>query len=142
MVTLSVSGLAGLVPGTTISGLFPWLSMVALVLMIFGYILRWVAIRQLSQFFTVNVQIQSGHKLIQTGLYAYMRHPSYTGALIMFFAISLCYYNWLAIIFIMAPITAAFLYRINVEESALSSAFGETYVEYCKRVKRLIPFVY
>lgn len=142
MLTLSVSGFANVIPGTHINGMFPWLSMIALVLMASGYIIRLVAIRQLKQFFTVNVQIQSGHQLIQNGLYGFVRHPSYTGALVMFFAISLCYYNWLSIIAIMVPITMAFLYRIKVEEDALSSAFGDGYKEYSSRVKRLIPFVY
>jgi len=107
-----------------------------------GYILRIFAIRQLKQFFTVNVEIQSGHRLIQDGLYSRMRHPSYTGALLMFFAISLCYYNWISILVIVVPITAAFLYRINVEEMALVDNFGQGYKEYSGKVKRLIPFVY
>jgi len=121
---------------------FPWLSYAGLVLMIAGYILRFVAIRQLKQFFTVNVQIRTDHQLIQSGLYGRMRHPSYTGALMMFFAIAICYYNWISILVIMVPVTIAFLNRIRVEEGALSAAFGQGYNEYSNRVKRLVPGVY
>jgi protein-S-isoprenylcysteine O-methyltransferase Ste14 len=40
------------------------------------------------------------------------------------------------------PIGAAFIYRINVEEDALSRTLGSRYAEYMKRTKRLVPFVY
>ena len=133
---------SGLKTGRLPDFLFPCLSYIGLVLMVAGYILRMAAIRQLKQFFTVNVEIQSGHQLIQSGLYSLMRHPSYTGALLMFFAIAICYYNWVSILIIMVPITAAFLFRISVEEAALSSTFGKSYEEYSSRVKRLIPGVY
>jgi len=34
------------------------------------------------------------------------------------------------------------LYRIRVEEVALTDQFGDEYTQYCRRTKRLIPFVY
>jgi len=40
------------------------------------------------------------------------------------------------------PITAAFLWRIHVEEQALADALGDNYRAYMRRTKRLIPFVY
>jgi protein-S-isoprenylcysteine O-methyltransferase Ste14 len=37
---------------------------------------------------------------------------------------------------------AALLYRIHVEEAALTGAFGAEYMEYSRRTKRLIPGIY
>ena len=37
---------------------------------------------------------------------------------------------------------AIYLYRIREEEAALASAFGDTYREYCRHTKRLIPWLY
>jgi len=33
-------------------------------------------------------------------------------------------------------------YRMNVEENAFRKEFGENYVEYSKKTKRLIPFLF
>ena len=107
-----------------------------------GLILRWIAIFQLKRFFTMNVSIAEDHQLIQSGLYAHVRHPSYTGALVSFLGLGLAYANWASVLVIFVPVLGAFLYRIKVEEEALTSAFGDQYREYAARSRRLIPFVY
>jgi protein-S-isoprenylcysteine O-methyltransferase Ste14 len=38
--------------------------------------------------------------------------------------------------------TAALLYRIHVEEMALTEAFGPQYLEYSRTTKRLFPGIY
>jgi protein-S-isoprenylcysteine O-methyltransferase Ste14 len=48
----------------------------------------------------------------------------------------------LSILFLTVPIIAAFLWRIRIEEHALTDALGEEYRAYTQRTKRLIPFVY
>jgi protein-S-isoprenylcysteine O-methyltransferase Ste14 len=50
--------------------------------------------------------------------------------------------NWLSLLVLIVPIFAAFLYRIQVEEMALTEALGEPYRNYMKKTKRLIPLVY
>lgn len=113
-----------------------------LILFVAGLILRWVSIIQLGRFFTVNVAIAADHRLIESGPYRFVRHPSYTGALVAFLGFVLSLGNWLSVLVIMVPITAIFLYRINVEERALISALGDTYVSYSRRTKRLLPLIY
>ena len=56
------------------------------------------------------------------------------------FALSLA--NWVAALVVVVPIVAAFVHRMNVEESALTGALGERYAAYMRRTKRLLPFVY
>jgi protein-S-isoprenylcysteine O-methyltransferase len=107
-----------------------------------GLILRWYSIGYLGRYFTVDVSISADHKLIDSGPYRYIRHPTYTGALLALLGMGFCFGNWLSILFMTVPIIAAFLWRIRIEERALADALGEDYRTYTQRTKRLIPFVY
>ncbi len=103
---------------------------------------RWYSIGYLGRYFTVDVSISAQQKLIDSGPYRYIRHPTYTGALLAFLGLGFCFGNWLSILFMTVPIIAAFLWRIWIEERALADALGEDYRAYTQRTKRLIPFVY
>ena len=106
-----------------------------------GLVVRWIAILSLRRQFTVDVAITSGHRLIKGGIYRSVRHPSYTGSLMSFFGLGLCFASYLTLLVIFVPIFSAFLYRVRVEEKALTGAFGEEYVQYCSSTKRFIPGV-
>ena len=112
------------------------------IIFVVGLILRWYSIIQLGRFFTVNVAIAEDHQLIDSGPYCWVRHPSYTGALLAFLGFGLSLGNWLAFLVIMVPIFLAFAYRMNVEERALMGALGDRYASYARRTKRLVPFIY
>src|SRR5690349_12753114 len=101
-----------------------------------GLALLWYSIVYLGRFFTVNVAIHSGHEIIDTGPYARIRHPSYTGALLAFLGLALTLTNWLSLVLIVVPIFWAFSRRISVEETALASALGSPYTRYMGRTKR------
>ena len=107
-----------------------------------GVILRWYSIVRLGRFFTVDVSIAKEHRVVDSGPYRFVRHPSYTGALIAFLGFGLCLGNWLSILLLMLPILAAFLWRIRIEEQALIDGLGEDYRAYMRRTARLIPFLY
>ena len=104
--------------------------------------MRWYSIGYLGKFFTVDVAIHSEHHIIESGPYRFIRHPSYTGALIAFFGLGLSIGNWISFLIFTIPTTIAFLLRIKVEEQALAEALGEQYRSYQQRTKRLIPFIY
>ena len=122
--------------------LLPWFVPIGIVLFAGGMILRWYSIIHLGRFFTVNVAIAADHQLVDTGPYRFVRHPSYTGALLAFIGFAMVVRNWASVLIISLPIGFAFLYRINVEERALIQALGERYRAYMRRTKRLIPLVY
>ena len=107
-----------------------------------GLALRWHAIVHLGRFFTVNVAIAADHRLIDTGPYRLVRHPSYTGALMAFLGLALCLANWASLLVMVLPIFTVFLWRMHVEEDALLEAFGDRYRQYMNATKRLIPSVY
>jgi protein-S-isoprenylcysteine O-methyltransferase len=115
---------------------------IGLILFVLGLIIRWIAIVHLGRFFTVNVAIADDHQLITTGPYRYVRHPSYTGTLLIFLGFGLCMLNIFSLAAVFLPITAAFLWRMHVEETALKQAFGDSYQTYAAATPRLIPLLY
>ena len=125
-------------PATLSAPLF-WLG---IALMAVGLAFRWWAIHVLDRFFTVDVAVHDDHRLVRSGPYRWLRHPSYTGALATFFGFGLALGNWASLIAVMAPVTLAFLRRIRVEEQALREAFPMDYDRYSRETKRLLPFLW
>ena len=117
----------------------PW---IGLGFIIFGMIIRWTAILSLRKYFTTNVAILSDHRIIKTGLYRFVRHPSYSGSIISFCGLGLTLSNWISFLILVIPITTAFLKRIQIEEEALRNAFGEEYENYTKMSWALFPWLY
>jgi|WetSurMetagenome_2_1015567.scaffolds.fasta_scaffold80502_2 protein-S-isoprenylcysteine O-methyltransferase Ste14 len=113
-----------------------------LVAIVTGIMIRFIAIRTLGRFFTVDVAILKDHKLVNKGIYKYIRHPSYTGSLISFFGMGLSLNNWISLIVIFIPVLISFISRMNIEEKLLHEKLGSEYDEYLKRTKRLLPLVY
>jgi protein-S-isoprenylcysteine O-methyltransferase Ste14 len=118
------------------------LKVVGLIVLVIALVIRWTAIYTLGKSFSSNVAILESQKLNRSGLYRYVRHPSYLGLVLVFLAVGLHSRNWLSLAIAVIPPTAALLYRIHVEESALLQAFGEEYVSYSKEASRLIPGLY
>ncbi len=113
-----------------------------LLLFLLGIGLRWWAIVTLGRFFTVDVQIEPDHELVERGPFAVVRHPSYSGLILAFVGFALSLANWIAFVVILVPISAALIRRINVEEQALTAALGDRYRDYMRRTRRLLPGVY
>jgi protein-S-isoprenylcysteine O-methyltransferase len=124
------------------SGLLARLHPFGIALFAAGLILRWHSIVWLGRFFTVNVAIAADHRVVDTGPYRYVRHPSYTGVLLAFLGYGIALGNWLSLLAVTVPIAAAFMRRIAVEEAALHGALGQAYLDYASRTRRLVPFIY
>jgi protein-S-isoprenylcysteine O-methyltransferase Ste14 len=122
-----------------IDALSPYVGFAGCLIMIAGLLIRLTAIRTLSKQFTVDVTIVEDHKIIDKGLYAVIRHPSYSGSLLTFLGLGVAFENWISLIILIALPLASTLYRISVEEHALLVHFGETYEKYRQRTKSLIP---
>jgi protein-S-isoprenylcysteine O-methyltransferase Ste14 len=119
-----------------------WIKPLCLSILTAGFLLRLTAILSLGRAFSVNVAIRSDQRVMKTGLYQFMRHPSYSGMLLMFLAVGLIERNWISLAIMLIVPTAALLYRIHVEEIALREHFGEEYVAYSRETKRLVPGLY
>ena len=106
-----------------------WLKLAALAIFIAGLAIRSTAIFSLGKAFSSNVAIHATQTVNTSGLYHFVRHPSYLGLLLVLFAIGLHSRNWIAFALAFLP-PAALLYRIQVEETALNAAFREQYAAY------------
>ena len=87
------------------------------------------------------IKVYEGQKVVDTGLYAVVRHPMYMATVFLFLAIPLVLGSWYAfVIFLLYP--AALVVRIINEEKVLSAEL-EGYEEYKKKVKyRMFPFIW
>jgi protein-S-isoprenylcysteine O-methyltransferase Ste14 len=110
-----------------------------LLLIVAATVLREWAILRLGRFFSRTVQIESGHRLVTDGPYRRLRHPAYTGMVLMYAGIGLALGTWLGAALALVVMLGATMYRISVEEEVLISAFGHEYCEYIRRTWRLFP---
>lgn len=108
-------------------------------LMVAGISVRLLAIRTLGRYFTGKVTIFEDHQLVRTGLYRHVRHPAYAGDLIAYLGFGLLFSNWISLVLIFCSILLVALYRMRIEERALREAFGQEYLEYMEKTKRLFP---
>ena len=83
---------------------------------------------------------QENHELIQSGPYAYVRHPMYSGLISMFLGTVAWYGTGLGIILFIASLLGTW-FKLRQEERILTGHFGAAYSSYKERVKALIPFV-
>jgi protein-S-isoprenylcysteine O-methyltransferase Ste14 len=112
---------------------------VGLAVLAAGVALRTWAILTLGRLFKFVVVIQDGHRVVESGPYRLLRHPSYTGALVAFLGAGLALDSWLSMLALVAIPLVAILVRIRVEEAELASALGPSYTSYAARTRRLVP---
>jgi protein-S-isoprenylcysteine O-methyltransferase Ste14 len=87
------------------------------------------------------VTTKEGHELVQTGPYAIVRHPIYTGILLAMIGTALTRGILAAYIGVAAGLVAIMI-RINIEEQLMSKRFGDAYQAYRRRARKLVPFVW
>ncbi len=111
-------------------------------LILVGTALRGYAIRVLGRYFVITVAVGPDQRVVESGPYRLIRHPSYTGALLALLGIALALTNWASLAAIILGNAVGFSYRILVEERVLSRALGQRYIAYMRRTRRLIPYVF
>jgi len=119
-----------------------WIIYLGLTILFIGILTRFLIIKSLGKYFTVDVTIREGHQIKKDGIYSVLRHPSYSASLLTFLGLGLFLNNWVALFIAFIPPFLAFLYRIKIEEKALIEQFGQDYIDYKKQTKKLIPFIY
>jgi protein-S-isoprenylcysteine O-methyltransferase Ste14 len=109
---------------------------------IVGLIVRWIAILQLGKAFTVDVAITESANLKTDGIYERIRHPSYSGMLAIVTGFGATMSSLYSFLVLVTPVLIAVIYRIYVEEKVLIKEFGNNYLDYKSKTKRLIPGIY
>ncbi len=134
------ANLAFAVPEAAIAAPRRLVPLAGIALMLGGEVFRLYAIRSLGRYFTFVVALHPGQRVVESGPYRLIRHPSYTGSLVTLFGMCLAMANWLSLLG-MIPVGLGYWYRIRVEERALVEGLGEEYRAYVRRTKRIIPYI-
>jgi protein-S-isoprenylcysteine O-methyltransferase Ste14 len=119
-----------------------WFRSVGLVIVWLGLALRVWAVRTLGAAFRTTVEVDQGQHVVTDGPYRWVRHPSYTGLLLITVGFGIAFASWLFLVLCAVLPSLAQLHRIKVEESELARVLGEPYVAYSARTKRLIPGIW
>jgi len=85
-----------------------------------------------------DYQVLSGQHLVQDGIYRYIRHPIYTGDVLLILGLELALNSWLVLLVI--PLIIIVARQTLEEERVLQKSFPE-YAEYRKNSKMFIPFI-
>src|SRR5438309_5963852 len=113
----------------------------ALAAMIGGLALRTWAVVLLGPWFTWNVTVQAGQQLVSGGPYRFIRHPSYTGALITFVASCVLLRSWVVALLAAFTLVLAFRRRIRYEEAMLVKPLPGSH-SYSSRTDTLLPGIF
>jgi protein-S-isoprenylcysteine O-methyltransferase Ste14 len=106
-----------------------------------GGVLRLAPVFVLGRRFSGLVAIQPEHRLVSSGLYGVIRHPSYLGLFVLSLGWGLAFRSGVGVILAVLTLPVL-LARIDAEERLLSETFGAEYDAYRARTWRLIPYVY
>ena len=117
-----------------------WFVIVATVIFFAGYLMYAEVLRE-NRYLSRTVEIQESQKVIDTGLYAIVRHPMYTSTILLFLSLPLVLGSLSSfVIFLMYPLIV--IKRIKNEEEVLEKGLAG-YSDYKKRIKyKVIPFVW
>ena len=137
--------LVGLVPWTARQG--GWtlggegVRWVGVLLFTAGGVLRMWPVFVLGKRFSGRVAIQPGHRLVTTGLYRFLRNPSYLGLLINSLGWALAFRSGIGVL-LTALTLIPLIARMRSEEALLKAEFGQEYEAYRSRTWRLLPGLY
>lgn len=107
-----------------------------------GSLLRRHCWRMLGASFTGDVRAHAGQEIVSRGAYRLLRHPSYTGGIVLNTGVGLALGSWMSTLLMGVASTAVYVYRMSVEERTLLTIIGEPYRQFLATRKRLIPFIY
>lgn len=126
-----------------VGGYLPlWSIVPGVALVASGLSIRFWALETLGRFFTMPITIRDDHELVRGGPYRWLRHPAYTGGFLTALGVPLVLGTPLGFLVTLLACAAVYVHRIRIEESALLSRFGESYVAYSRTTWRLVPLVY
>jgi protein-S-isoprenylcysteine O-methyltransferase Ste14 len=109
------------------------------VVMWVGLVVRVWAVATLGRSFRTTVEVDPGQPVVSNGPYRWVRHPSYTGLLLIAAGFGLALGNWLSMVVCLVLPLPAILWRIHVEEAELTRVLGDAYRSYRARTTRLVP---
>jgi protein-S-isoprenylcysteine O-methyltransferase Ste14 len=118
----------------------PYINVAGDVLIAIGFYIVFLVFKENSHA-SALVEVEADQKVVSTGPYARIRHPMYTGALLLLLGTPLALGSWWGILALI-PITLVIVWRLLDEERFLAKNLAG-YVEYKNKViYRLLPFIW
>jgi protein-S-isoprenylcysteine O-methyltransferase Ste14 len=120
-----------------------WLQAFALFTIVAGYALVFWAMVE-NRFFSSVVRIQSerGQHVVESGPYAFLRHPGYSAGILILAASGVALGSWIAAAFLVVVSVPFLLYRVIHEDRVLQEQLPG-YHDYAQRVRwRLVPGIW
>ena len=119
-----------------------FLTILGILMIIIGLVIRITAINTLGKFFTATARTTNEHLLITSGPFSIMRHPSYAGAILVITGVPVLLNNLITFFSTILLLFFAYDFRIKSEEKVLISTFGEKYLQYSLKVKKIVPHLW
>lgn len=119
-----------------------FLTLLGILMVTVGLIIRVTAIRTLGKFFTATARVTDKHILITSGIFSMVRHPSYAGAILVITSVPIILNNMYTFFSTILLLIFVYDYRIRSEEKVLISTFGEKYLKYSSEVKKIVPHLW
>ncbi|MDD8047183.1 MAG: isoprenylcysteine carboxylmethyltransferase family protein, partial [Verrucomicrobiota bacterium] len=94
---------------------------------------------QLGRFWSTDLRLNSDQVLVQSGVYATIRHPMYAAHWLWAIGQTLMVHNWLGGPLALVGLGLLYAGRVGREEALLQTRFGAEYDRYRERTGRLIP---
>lgn len=114
---------------------------IGLLICLFGSFLRLRAKLELGEFFTYQIGVCKDQKLIQTGVYTNIRHPSYLGLCMLFLGSGVMHFSAILLLtFVQMCVSVPI--RVAKEEAMLADKFGADFERYCEKRWKLLPYVW
>jgi len=126
-------GVMAQMPAHAVAGMF--LFLFGLTIMCWGQV-------TLFKNYSGTVVIHEGHELVTRGIYRSVRNPMYLGLFVVLIAGLPLYVSSLRAFLVSLLLVPIVLNRIRLEEELLTEHFGEEYLEYKRKTKRIIPGVF
>jgi len=115
---------------------------IGVVLLLAALALFYETHRQLGRNWSVTLDTRKKHALVDTGLYAHVRHPMYSAFWLLAFAQAALLANWVAGFSGIVGWGILFFLRVGQEEELMIETFGDDYRDYMRRTKRVVPMIY
>jgi protein-S-isoprenylcysteine O-methyltransferase Ste14 len=117
-----------------------YIALVGDALVAFGFLIVFFVFKE-NTFASATIEVDTGQKVVSTGPYSVVRHPMYSGALIMLFGVPIALGSWWGLLMVI-PITIVIIWRLLEEEKFLAQSLPG-YSEYRTKVTyRLVPLVW
>ena len=150
LVTAASIVLAGVIPGAVRHDSALWLPgadtdaplALGTAIMWAGLVVRLWSIATLGAAFRTTVEVDADQVLVERGPYRWLRHPSYSGVLLVTTGYGVTTGAWPALAVAAIGPAAALARRIQIEERALTDAMGDAYRDYRRRTTRLRPGIW